>query len=147
MRLAAITGLGSTHGVVHDFIRKLNSESEYLEILGDEPGSTKPFVHLDDCVEAFLLAGFDYSSNTFFTANISQIDTISVKDIARVVMENYGIQKPVKWLGASANWFGDNPRMEASNLKMKDVGWKMKYDTSELAIATATLENKMNQRV
>ena len=147
LRLAAITGLGSTHGVIHDFIKKLNSDNEFLEILGDEPGSTKPFVHLDDCVNAFVLAGFDYSLNTFLIANVSQNDTISVKDLASVVMKNYGIDKPIKWLGANANWFGDNPKMEASNIKLKELGWKLKYDSCEEAISASVLENKMNQRI
>ena len=93
------------------------------------------------------MAGFDYSLNTFLIANVSQNDTISVKDLASVVMKNYGIDKPIKWLGANANWFGDNPKMEASNIKLKELGWKLKYDSCEEAISASVLENKMNQRI
>jgi UDP-glucose 4-epimerase len=147
LRLAAITGLGSTHGVIHDFINKLKSNSECLEILGEEPGSVKPFVHLDDCVNAFLLAGFDYHIGDFLVANVSQNNTISVKDIASIVIENYGINKPVKWLGANANWFGDNPRMEACNKKLKSLGWALKYPTCEEAITASVIENRINQSI
>lgn len=147
LRLTAITGLGSTHGVVHDFINKLKSDSEFLEILGDEPGSTKPFVHLDDCINAFLLSGFDYSAGDFLITNVSQNDTISVKDLASVVMNNLGIEKPIKWLGKNANWFGDNPKMEACNKKLKSLGWILKYPTSSEAIAASVIENRINQSI
>jgi UDP-glucose 4-epimerase len=53
-RLANIIGPTNTHGVVHDFISKLSSHPDYLDILGNGQ-QNKSYLHIDDCVSALLL--------------------------------------------------------------------------------------------
>ena len=53
-RLANVIGPTNSHGVVHDFISKLSSHPDYLDILGNGQ-QNKSYLHIDDCVSALLL--------------------------------------------------------------------------------------------
>ena len=53
-RLANIIGPTNHHGVVHDFITKLSSHPDYLDILGNGQ-QNKSYLHIEDCVSALLL--------------------------------------------------------------------------------------------
>jgi UDP-glucose 4-epimerase len=53
-RLANIIGPTNSHGVVHDFISKLSSHPDYLDILGNGQ-QNKSYLYIDDCVSALLL--------------------------------------------------------------------------------------------
>ena len=53
-RLANIIGSTNSHGVVHDFISKLSSHPDYLDILGSGQ-QNKSYLYIDDCVSALLL--------------------------------------------------------------------------------------------
>jgi UDP-glucose 4-epimerase len=53
-RLANIIGPTNSHGVVHDFITKLSSHPDYLNILGNGQ-QNKSYLHIDDCVSALIL--------------------------------------------------------------------------------------------
>ena len=48
IRMCAVVGPGTTHGLLYDLKRKISSDSEYLELFGDEPGTIKPYAHIDD---------------------------------------------------------------------------------------------------
>jgi UDP-glucose 4-epimerase len=53
-RLANIIGARNTHGVVYDFITKLSSHPDYLDILGNGL-QNKSYLHIDDCISALIL--------------------------------------------------------------------------------------------
>ena len=53
-RLANIIGGRSTHGIVYDFITKLRSHPDYLDILGNGQ-QNKSYLHIDDCISALIL--------------------------------------------------------------------------------------------
>lgn len=136
LRLVATVGSGLTHGLLFDMIKKLKSDSPELELLGDCPGSTKGFVYIDDVIRAFMLVGLEHN-NDFFTANVCQSDEISVAEFALIVMRAMNIHKPIKWLGAGANWKNDNNLLAGTSDKLWYLGWRPKYPTSKLAIEQA----------
>jgi UDP-glucose 4-epimerase len=53
-RLANIIGARNTHGVIYDFITKLSSHPDYLDILGNGL-QNKSYLHIDDCISALIL--------------------------------------------------------------------------------------------
>lgn len=126
LRLCATVGPNLTHGVVHDFIDKLKSDSEYLEVLGDAPGSEKPFCHIDDVISALDLI-LEGRGGTF---NIVPDDRLNVEQIANIVMNAIDIHKPIKWLGEEANWKGDNSILKADNGKLRHTGWTPKFTSA-----------------
>ena len=128
LRLCATIGPNLTHGVIKDFMTKLKSPSTHLEILGDPPGSTKPYCHINDAVAAIKLIGFSELSGVF---NVVPDDTITIEKLAHCVMDNFNIHKPIKWLGEDANWKGDNRAIQISNKKLKNAGWNPDFPKSE----------------
>jgi len=139
LRYVANVGPNSTHGVVHDFIEKLRSDSESLEILGDYPGSEKPYFYVGDTVDATIKFGLDNEIKNQ-TIDISNSDFLSIDKLADIVMDELNIHKPKKWLGAKANWKGDNPKIHVKADKMKRKGYEPKYNTSEKAVRQAIRE-------
>jgi UDP-glucose 4-epimerase len=53
-RLTNIIGPANSHGVVHDFISKLSSHPDYLDVLGNGQ-QNKSYLYIDDCIGALLL--------------------------------------------------------------------------------------------
>ena len=129
-RLCATVGSGLTHGIIKDFIRKIKSDNPYLEALGSHPGSTKPFCHIEDAVEALIMLGTkkEIESRVF---NVVPDDSISVEEVAEAAMSALEIEKPIKWLGDEANWKGDNRIIKAKNLLLKEAGWNLKFAKSK----------------
>jgi UDP-glucose 4-epimerase len=132
LRLVACAGPLSTHGVVHDLLRKLKSSSPELEIIGEPPGSTKPIMHVDDAVSAFI--HFGMGAGYAGPINVCPDDSITVEKIAKALMEETGVQKPVKWLGWGANWAGDNVVLRTSNQRARGFHWEPKFPKSEDAV-------------
>ena len=131
LRLCATIGPNLTHGVIKDFMTKLKSSSTHLEILGDAPGSTKPYCHIDDAIAAIKLVGFSELSGAF---NVVPDDTVTIEKLAHCVMDNSNLHKPIRWLGEGANWKGDNRAIQISNAKLKSIGWEPNFPKSEDAI-------------
>lgn len=136
LRLCATVGPGLTHGILYDFIKKVKVDDK-LEMLGDCPGSCKPYVHVNDVVDAFTLLMNDKRNATL---NICSRWSVNVNEIADIVMEELGISKEKIWLGANANWKGDNPFLSANPDRATHFGWNRKLDSIE-AIRQAVREN------
>ncbi len=138
LRYVANCGPGATHGVFRDVVAKLKSDDPRLELIGDEPGSTKPYMHVSDTAAATVLLGTsDYQG----VLNVSPAGSCSVKDLATCVMAGLGLFKPVRWLGEAANWSGDNRAVLVSGDKMTNtVGWVPKFRTSYAALEAAAEE-------
>lgn len=138
LRICAIVGPGLTHGILYDFIRKAKQD-DALTMLGDFPGSCKPYMHVDDVVEAFLYS-LTLEVNSIF--NICSREPITVDTIANIVLEELNIQKEKVWLGAEANWKGDNLYLSANNDKAELFGFFFK-DDSISAVRRAVRENNV----
>jgi len=138
LRLCATIGGGLTHGIVKDFIVKLKSQNRWLEVFGDFPGSTKPFCHVDDAIQAMLLMAKSRTPGKF---NVCSDNELSVEGVAYSVMSACDIQKPIRWLGSDSVWKGDNNIIRASNNKIKSIGWNPKYPFAEDAIEAAVKES------
>src|SRR5258708_17538367 len=84
-RFVGIIGGRMDHGVVHDFIRKLQKNSAQLEVLGD--GTQKrSFVLVDDCVEAMLFA-LAAAKKNYNLVHIGNVDQISINETAKAICE------------------------------------------------------------
>ena len=133
-RFANVIGRRSTHGVIYDFIMKLKSNPEELEILGDGE-QNKSYIYIDDCIDA-MFAGLRANKdvNVF---NIGSEDQIKVRRIAEIVSEEMGLNPTFKFTGGKRGWVGDVPVMLLSIDRLKKIGWRPKY-TSEEAVKLAT---------
>lgn len=139
LRYVANVGPGATHGFLKDLIAKLKSDNPYLELLGKAPGSTKPYMHVSDTVNATIhlaLSGKGLWNNIY---NVSTDDNKNIEEIAQFVMRQLGIVKPIVW-NEQGNWQGDDRWVNPSNFYLWNSDWKPKYQYSLEAIGAACKE-------
>lgn len=140
-RLVANVGAYASHGLLLDIVHKLLSPDEKLNLLGDCPGSIKPFCHVGDTVEALVNYQNFRDHSSWCQWNLSPNDSMSVLEVAETVMEAIGIRKEIAWGGSSSVWPGDNPVVKVSgDLARNTCGWKPKYPTSKEAVYQAAKE-------
>jgi UDP-glucose 4-epimerase len=121
-RFANIIGSRSTHGVIHDFVRKLRRDPTKLEILGDGRQS-KSYLAVENCVVAAVYAT-TVSDGTFNVFNIGSEDWISVRRIAELIIEEMDLKDvSLNFTGGNRGWVGDVPMMQLSVEKLKATGW------------------------
>ncbi|HLB34838.1 MAG: hypothetical protein A3F67_03320 [Verrucomicrobia bacterium RIFCSPHIGHO2_12_FULL_41_10] len=121
-RFANVVGPHQTHGVAFDFINRLRKNPHTLSVLGDGT-QTKSYIHVDDIVTALLYFkdAFPAPYNYF---NLTTDDTLTVKQIAELVISEMGLQDVVVQYGsADRGWSGDVPRIRFTASKMKAYGW------------------------
>lgn len=128
-RLVANVGPYASHGVLPDLIRKAKQPKDFLEVLGDCPGSSKSYLHVSDTVRALKMLLDNRAEGTY---NVGSHDMATVEQIALAVVKQFDEKKILLWLGESANWVGDDNRVQLDIFKIHhDVGWLPKYKSME----------------
>jgi UDP-glucose 4-epimerase len=146
-RFANIIGARSGHGVINDFIHKLEENPAELEILGDGK-QTKSYLEVHECVVAMLYA-VGHSRDTVNTFNIGSEDWIDVKSIAEIVVEEMHLPDvKFRFTGGERGWIGDVPKMQLAVDRIKAHRWKPQVGSREsVRIAVrAMLEERQNPR-
>ena len=128
-RFANVIGGRSRHGVIFDFIRKLQANPRKLEILGDGM-QNKSYIHIDDCMDAMFFA-VEKSQEVFQVFNIGSEDQTDVKTIAEIVSGELGFAPRFRFTGGDRGWKGDVPKMILDISKIKALGWSPKYASGE----------------
>jgi UDP-glucose 4-epimerase len=141
-RFANVVGPRARHGVLYDFIMKLRKDPRRLEVLGDGT-QTKSYLHVDDCVDAFLMAlDEEFWTNSIDVYNIGSEDQTNVLTIASVVTDAMSLENVTTSVSAKPGeraWPGDIRTMLLDVSKIKRRGWKPKRDSDE-AIRTAAVD-------
>jgi len=122
-RFVGIIGGRMDHGVVHDFVRKLQKDPTQLEILGD--GTQKrSFVLVDDCVEAMLFSLAKAEKN-YNVVHIGSTDQISINEAGEVMVRALKL-KNVKFhhTGGKVGWKGDVTSNFIATETLTAWGWK-----------------------
>ena len=129
-RFANIIGSRSGHGVITDFIQKLEKNPAELEILGDGR-QTKSYLEVHECVAAMLFA-VGHARDSVNTFNIGSEDWIDVRSIAEIVIEEMHIPGPkFIFTGGERGWVGDVPRMQLAVDRIKALRWKPQLGSRE----------------
>ena len=127
--------LGSTSrtigkNVIPDFIEKLRADKSRLQILGDGT-QTKSYLYIDDCLDGMLQLLEDRNSGVAIY-NLGSSDTISVKEIADIVVKEMGLSKvEYQFTGGKRGWKGDIPQMFLDVSKGEMHGWKATRNSSQ----------------
>lgn len=134
-RFPNVIGPNLTHGVIFDFIKKLNNNPKELEILGDGT-QCKPYLYVIDLVDAIV----EYSMKQGKGVEIFNIgvDTATtVKEIADMVCRKLGLsQVEYRYTGGNVGWKGDVPAFQYDLSKIYNTGWKPKHNSNESVQAT-----------
>ena len=140
-RFANIIGSRSNHGVIVDFIKKLKTNSQTLEVLGDGMQS-KSYLHVNDCIDSFFFCLSKlYKRIEMF--NIGNDGITDVLTIAKIVCNCMGLKnveiKTTGGVDGGRGWKGDVKIMQLDITKLKKLGWMPKM-SSNLAVEHATKE-------
>lgn len=140
LRFPNVIGPRLTHGVIHDFMQKLQKDPGHLQILGNGRQS-KPYLYVTDLVDAILrFKETDALGMTLY--NVGVEDETSVTRIADIVcqeLELKGVQ--YTYTGGEGGWKGDVPRFRYCLDKIHKAGWKARY-TSDEAVRKTVQENR-----
>lgn len=136
-RFANIVGERGTHGVLVDFIKKLQEDPRHLQILGSG-NQRKSYLEVKDCAEAMVhcVDRADEETNIF---NIGSSDFVDVTRIADIVAEEMGLSDvEYRYTGGidGRGWKGDVKVMLLDIDRIRELGW-MPRQGSEGAIRTA----------
>jgi UDP-glucose 4-epimerase len=138
-RLANIVGPRSNHGVIYDFIKKLEKNPYEFEVLGDGTQS-KSYLYVSDCVKGILHGAKRVKEGTLIF-NIGSGDRVNVLDIAKIVKEEAGYpDAQIKLTGGvdgGRGWEGDVKLMQLDISKLKNSGWEAAYGSAEAVRITA----------
>jgi len=105
MRFPNVVGGEPTHGLLFDMKAKLDSDNEYLEVLGDG-SQNKPYIHVDELVSIIIRLVLE--TETFSgDCNIGPKDTITVKRIIEIILEISHLSPRVVWGTDPFGWPGD----------------------------------------
>lgn len=124
-----------SHGVILDFIRKLESDSSQLEILGDGT-QTKSYLLVEECIAGMLhVIGQTKLNNAVGFCDVFNLgapDETCVLDIAKIVIEEMGLENcQIKLRGGERGWPGDQAKIALDISKVRDLGWQPKYTSNE----------------
>ncbi|MBR5923735.1 MAG: NAD-dependent epimerase/dehydratase family protein [Clostridia bacterium] len=130
-RFPNVIGPRLTHGVIFDFIKKLNDNRNELTVLGDGT-QCKPYIYVLDLVDAIvkLTAEFKPGEQVY---NLSvKGEGTTVTKIAETVVEEMGL-KNVKfnYTGGDRGWKGDVPRFSYDISKILSTGWEPKFSSDQ----------------
>lgn len=142
-RFVSWIGERYSHGVVYDFIKKLQSNSRELEILGDG-NQKKSYLHVEDGVKGIFLA-LRQLTDLKNVLNLGHEEYMNVKDLARIVCEEMGIKDVVfRFTGGVRGWLGDSPFVHLDISKMKAAGFNPQISIEDGIRRTARylLENQ-----
>ncbi len=129
-RFANVVGARMGHGVIFDFIHKLQRNPKELEILGDGY-QEKPFFLVEDCIEGMLCA-FRNSSEQFDVFNLGCNTATRVTTVAQIVADEMGLKNvSFRFTGGRRGWPGDVPFTHFDLDKMKRLGWTPRYTSDE----------------
>lgn len=137
-RLGNAVGPNMTHGVIPDLIKKVKAHPEQLEVYGDGK-QTKPYIYIDDLIDGIMcmLEKTDADYNAYL---IGVDSSLTVTQIAELVMSETGIKVPIKYLERYNGWKGDVNNYQYDITRLRMLGWTPKFTAAE-AVRKAIKEN------
>ena len=131
-RLPNVVGTPATHGVILDFINKLNKKPLKLEVLGNGE-QRKSFVHVNDLIE-----GMVYLSETNLEENCNPIFNLGQKElsvkvswIAKQVVLKFSPKAEIVYENKDRGWLGDIPIFSYDTQKAIRFGWSPKMNSKQ----------------
>lgn len=143
LRYANIIGPRLRHGVIYDFIMKLQQNPNILEILGDGT-QRKSYLYITDTIQATLEAVKHHQSTNdkIKIYNIGNHDWITVREIADIITREMNLKHAQyiykKTTPDGRGWPGDVKLMLLDITRIQtETRWKPKY-TSQQAVTLTT---------
>ena len=141
-RFPNVIGPNLTHGVIYDFVKKLQKNPNELEILGDGT-QTKPYIYVLDLIDCIMFMTKDISKGVSIY-NVGVETATSVTRIADIVCEVLGYENvKYNYTGGNVGWKGDVPKFQYDLTKIHNAGWSATH-TSDEAVRETVMYIKEN---
>jgi UDP-glucose 4-epimerase len=122
-RFPNVIGIPATHGVILDFVRKLQQTPGKLEVLGDGT-QQKSYLHVDELVDAMLFIR-KHAGGKLNYFNIGADDAgVTVRFIAETVVARVAPAAGIAFGRGNKGWVGDVPKFTYSIAKLSSLGWR-----------------------
>jgi UDP-glucose 4-epimerase len=137
-RFPNVIGDRLTHGAVYDFMSKLRTNPEELEVLGDG-NQQKEYIHVNELLDAmFFIVDNGMEQINIFNIG-SNDDGATVRFLADTVISAFAPGARKRFTGGTKGWVGDVPRFNYSTRKLQGLGWQPNL-SSEQAVVQAVRE-------
>lgn len=128
-RFSNIIGGKMTHGVIRDFILRLNQQPDHLDVRGDGY-QTKPYCHVTELIRAIMLLSNKTKGIEIY--NVGATTCTTVRYIADSVVREMGLSGiPIHYENQSIGWKGDVAHYEYNVDKIKALGWTTEMNSNE----------------
>jgi UDP-glucose 4-epimerase len=129
-RFVSILGQRYSHGHVFDFMMQLAENQNSLHILGDGK-QRKSYLHVDDCIEAILLALNVDDDRRIAIFNLGTDEICQVLDSVHWIAERLKLAPQLSFSGGRRGWIGDNPLIRLDISRIRALGWQPKRSIKE----------------
>lgn len=124
-RFPNVVGYPSTHGVIHDFIKKLKKNPFKLDVLGNGQ-QKKIYMHVDELINSMCYV-VNNSKKNVSLFNLGPRDNgVTVKFISKEVIKYFKKNKKIKFQKKTKGWVGDVPIFRYSTKKFKKFAPRIK---------------------
>ncbi len=122
-RFVSWIGERYTHGVIFDFMKKLQENPVELEVLGDGK-QKKSYLDVVDGVAGIFFA-LEHATESVNVFNLGHDDWMNVLGLADIVCDELGLESvEYKMTGGKRGWLGDAPFVHLDTTRLKNLGWK-----------------------
>lgn len=129
LRFPNVVGERATHGVIYDFLHKLEFSPATLEVLGDGKQS-KPYLYVSDLIDAMLIA-WDKVNAPLAVYHAAGIGNTTVREIAEIVVAAAGrADTRLVFTGGDRGWPGDVPRFRYDTTRLRALGWQPQWGST-----------------
>jgi UDP-glucose 4-epimerase len=129
-RFPNVIGTPATHGVILDFIHKLQKTPNHLDVLGNG-SQRKGYLHVEELIDAMLtIQKLAHEPVNYFNIGAGD-EGIYVRDIAQIVVDTVSPGASIAYGEGDKGWVGDVPRFQYSIDKLKALGWAPKLNSAQ----------------
>ncbi len=140
-RLVAVAGAYNTHGAVHDIVRKF-MKNEIVIVLGKDPGSHKPYTHVDNVIDIIQYVVDNNQQYKTCEASITispHYNGVNIDKICEITDRLCPVNKP--WVFNGETWPGDQERVIIDSWILQRILMKEKPEllppSSDIAVEKA----------
>lgn len=139
-RFPNVIGTPATHGVVFDFITRLRLTPDALYVKGNGH-QEKPYLLVSDLIDAMqhiIYSTIKPLAHSLYICNISPFDTISVRQIAQIVVFSMKLSSKIYYEESVSGWVGDVPKYSLDTSLLRSSGFTRSL-TSRSAVESAAI--------
>lgn len=144
-RFPNVVGTPATHGIIYDFIHKLQINPTELEVLGDG-SQQKSYLHVSELIDAMQFLVMNISNKIdVFNIGPDHDNGVTVEFIAKTVTKIAAPGAKIKYGTGNKGWVGDVPKFNYSISKIKALGWNPKMQSKEvIELAAREIFNELS---